>query len=267
MPARLRQFLVFAPPALLAAINLTHPIIPPPVYTGVLHHLNWWLTLHVINLALFPLLGLAAYLLLDEVRNRAAAVSRAAITIYVPVYAAFDALMGIGTGTLVQLSRPLPSEPTAAVVPLINAFYDSAMLYNIAAVGSIAWVIAMLAAAVAFTAPERRRVVAIVAVLIFPVGGWARQNIFLAPDGVTITPAWWLVTFGVGLLMFALGKPRLTSGLLPLAGALFGASHVTPTGPLGSACFLGAAAYVEFVMRRGKQMAKPNGPAGTGATP
>jgi hypothetical protein len=32
-----------------------------------------------------------------------------------------------------------------------------------------------------------------------------------------------------------------------LSAFLFGASHVTPTGPLGMLCFLGAAAYVNFV--------------------
>ena len=49
-----------------------------------------------------PLLGLAAYLLVKDVRNIAASVSRIALGIYVPIYAAFDALAGIGTGILVQ---------------------------------------------------------------------------------------------------------------------------------------------------------------------
>jgi hypothetical protein len=250
MPRGLRQFLIFAPPVLLAGLNLTHPIIPSPVYAGVLHHLAWWLQLHVINLALFPLFGLAAYLLMANVHNAAATVSRFAVAVFIPVYAAFDALMGIGTGTLVQISRTLPPDQGASATPLINAFYDSAMLYDIAAAGSIAWVIAMLAAAVAFTAPERRRLVGAVAVISFMAGGWARSNLFLAADGVTITRGWWMVTLGIGIVMFAVGRPRVTGGLLPLAGALFGASHVTPTGPLGAACFLVAAWYHEFVTRK-----------------
>jgi len=32
--------------------------------------------------------------------------------------------------------------------------------------------------------------VAAIALIIFTVGGWARMNLFLAPDGVTITSAW-----------------------------------------------------------------------------
>ena len=250
MPIILRRLLLFGAPTLVAVVNLTHPVIPSPVYSGVLHHLDWWLTLHVLNLVLFPMLGLAAYALVSDLNGVAATLSKVAIIVFIPVYAGFDALMGIGTGLLVQLSRQLPPASVAVVAPVINAFYDSPLLYNIAAAGSIAWIIATLAATVAFTARERRRLVAVVAVLSFPIGGWARQNLFLAADGVTITPAWWLVTAVTGLVMLAIGKPRVIGALLTLAGVLFGALHVTPTGPLGAACFLIAALYIELVMHK-----------------
>ena len=113
----------------------------------------------------------------------------------------------------------------------------------------------MLAATVAFTRPDRQRLVAVIALISLPVGGWARTSLFLARDGVTITSAWWMVTIGVGLVMFLIGKPRVTGALLSLSGALFGAQHVTPTGPLGAACFWAAALYVEFVIRRRERVA------------
>ena len=50
--------------------------------------------------------------------------------------------------------------------------------------------------------------------------------------------------------MFVAGKPRVPAALLTLAGVLFSASHAPPTGPLAMACFLGAAVYVELVMRK-----------------
>jgi len=37
--------------------------------------------------------------------------------------------------------------------------------------------------------------------------------------------------------------------LLVLAGALFGAQHVPPVGPLGALCFLGAAVAIEVEAR------------------
>jgi hypothetical protein len=46
--------------------------------------------------------------------------------------------------------------------------------------------------------------------------------------------------------MFLVSRPRIPAALLVLAGALFGALHPPPTGPLGAICFLAAAAYWEF---------------------
>ena len=50
--------------------------------------------------------------------------------------------------------------------------------------------------------------------------------------------------------MFVLRKPRVTATLLVLSGALFGASHVAPTGPLGMLCFLGAALSLTFARQK-----------------
>jgi integrase family protein with SAM-like domain len=81
---------------------------------GILLTLGWWITLHVLNLAGFPLLVLPAYLLVKDVNNAAATVAKIAIAIFVPIYTAFDALAGIGTGTLVlwdsQCSSPVNRE-------------------------------------------------------------------------------------------------------------------------------------------------------------
>ena len=71
----------------------------------------------------------------------------------------------------------------------------------------------------------------------------------MSADGGTISLEWWLFLIGIGLTMFIAGKPRVPSTLLTLAGALFGAAHPMPTGPLGLACFLGAAVYIEFWRR------------------
>jgi len=180
------------------------------------------------------------------VQNAAATVSRIAIAVFVPLYSAFDALAGIGTGLLAQLTRGLAPTQAAIVEPLIDSYWSSSTIYGLAAAGSIAWVIALLATAVAFTAPERRRHAAVLAIVLFVVGGWARGQFFLGPDGTSITAAWWLVTLGAALAMSAVAKPRSIPALLTLAALLFGATHVPPTGPLGASCFLGAAVLIEF---------------------
>jgi hypothetical protein len=52
----------------MGGVNLMHPVIPSPVYSGVLH-LDWWPTLHILNLVLFPMLGLAAYALISDLNG------------------------------------------------------------------------------------------------------------------------------------------------------------------------------------------------------
>ena len=244
-----RRLALFVPPALVIAFELGHPIPVPPIYPAVAPHMPWWLYLHVANLALFPLLGLAAYVLVKDVRNRAATWSRVAIAAFVPLYASFDALAGVGTGVLVQGVSRLPPGRRAAAASLVDVYWNSGPLFAIAAAASVAWVVAMLGAAVAVTRPDRRRLAAIVAIVLFPIGGWAETHLFL-PSGGHIPLTWWLLTLGMGLAMFLASRGSLPAGLLVLAGSLFGAAHVPPTGPLGAACFLAAAAFQELVRRR-----------------
>ena len=247
MSKQLQQVFLFGAPLLVGLLNLTHPMFMPPVYGGIVDHISWWITLHILNLVLFPLLGLAAYLFVRDINNLAASLSKVALAIFVPIYAAFDAIVGIGTGILVQNAKQLPPNELTTVGPFIDAYWNSGLVNTVAAAGAIAWVIAMLSTAVAVTTSDRRRLVAVLAIVLFLIGGWAETNLFLPSRGLMIPVAWWLITIGMGLAIFVLGKPRIPATLLVLAGTLFGASHVVPTGPLGMLCFLGAAVYMKLV--------------------
>src|SRR5262249_38292406 len=158
--------LIFGPPILVGVLNLWHPIVHRPAYDAIARSLSWWILLHAVNLLLFPLLGLSAFLLIQPVRNVAAVVSRIAIAAYIPLYSAFDALAGIGTGALVKSVGMLPPDRLVAAKPLVDAFFRGPAVFALGAAGSIAWIVAMLAAAVAITAKERRIVVAIVAAIV-----------------------------------------------------------------------------------------------------
>ena len=206
--------------------------------------------MHLINLPAFALFGIAAYLLVKDQQGIAARISKLAIAIYVPIYAAFDALAGIGTGIIVGNSHSLTGDRLAAASSLADALFAGPVTSALAAAGSIAWIISMFAAAIAFTAPQRRKLVTIVAIVLFLVGGWARNNVFLRADGVTINTTWWLTVIAMAAIMFAVARPRIPATLLFLAGALFGAAHTPPTGPMGALCFLGAVLYLEFAARK-----------------
>jgi hypothetical protein len=245
MTKRLRWLILFGAPVLVGVVNLTHPVFfqPTGVYNAILNQVDWWITLHILNLALFALLGLAAYLLIKEQRSLAAAISKVAIAVYVPFYAGFDALVGIGTGILVKHASSLSPELLRPVEGAIDAFWSSGVAYTLAAIGSIAWIIAILAAVVAFTAPGRRRLMAVLVILTFLVGG-ASQSLALGSF------PWWATIIVPSLVLFAAGQPRLPALCLSLAAGLFGTTHVVPYGPLGMLCFFVAAAYVELIAIR-----------------
>ena len=244
-----RLILLSVVPLLVAVANATHPIIHSAVYDGIFRHLDWWINLHLLNLVGFPLVGFACYFLTLGSYSPAAIVSRIAGAIFIPLYAAFDSLAGIGTGTLVRQVSRLPPNQSATFEPVIAAYWNSETIMTLAIIGSIAWTIATLSAAVALTVRNRRRWVAAVSVVAFFVSGWARTNL-MSPDGSNIAPAWWLVLFGIGAAMFLVAKPRTPALLLALAGVLFGAAHTMPTGPLGLICFSGGAAFAEFSRSR-----------------
>ncbi len=243
MPKRLQQLLIFAAPVLVGLLNLTHPMFRPPVYAGLVQHISWWVTLHLLNLVLFPLLGLAGYLLVKDVHSMASVVAKVSLAVFIPLYAAFDALAGIGTGILVSDAEHLAANDLTAVGPLIDSYWGSGMLNGIAALGSIAWIIGMLAVAVAFTRPERRRLMTLLVTVFFVIVGWGQTHLFPTASDMAIPLSWWLIVASMGVVTFLVAKPRVPTALLVLSAALFGASHVPPTGPLGMLCFLAAAAY------------------------
>jgi hypothetical protein len=134
---------------------------------GMLHQVDWWICLHLLNLVGFPLVGLAGYLLTREIHTPAAIVSRVALAVFVPTYAAFDALAGIGTGTLVSLVSRLAPNQSATFEPILTGYWGSDTIMVVAVTGFIAWTIAMLCSAVALTLRKRRWLVALLSVIVF----------------------------------------------------------------------------------------------------
>jgi hypothetical protein len=227
---------------LVGVVNLFHPIHASPTgaYQGLQHHVSWWIALHTINLGAFALLGLAVFLLVRDTSGVGAIVSRVAIAVYVPLYVAFDTLIGIGTGTLIQYAKTLPPAELAPVESAIDVVWQGSLSYTIAALASIAWSVALLAAAVAHSDPRRRVVTTIIGVSALAVNAWA------APGGHVGAPVWWGAVAAVGAIALLVGRPRLPVGMLILAAVLFGATHVPPFGPLGMLCFVTAAAWLTF---------------------
>jgi hypothetical protein len=100
-----RTLLVALPGLVLAGIGLTHP-----------HHLDastaqWWRDMHIILAAVFPLLGAAQWVLLEDSPKLVRYPARLATFSYVVFYGALDALAGIGGGAMTLNNAREAAEP------------------------------------------------------------------------------------------------------------------------------------------------------------
>ena len=103
MNARLsRRLIMFGVPLVLGLLELGHPAFLPgdDIVATIAPIATWWTILHVLQVPLFALLGVAVFLLVRDLDGRAAKVSRYAICVFIVVYPAFDAAVGIASGVL-----------------------------------------------------------------------------------------------------------------------------------------------------------------------
>jgi hypothetical protein len=81
-----------------------------------------WLAAHVGGVALFPLLGMTIWWMLPP-RGILSNVSKAALILYVPLYVAVDAVLGIGSTILIDYRQGLPSAERAGVDGAFSALF------------------------------------------------------------------------------------------------------------------------------------------------
>ena len=200
--------------------------------------------MHVLNLFGFALLGLSAYLLVKDQQGVATTIAKVTLAIFVPTYAGFDSIIGIGTGVLVQYANGVPVDKLVVLDPAINAFWANNVATLLAILGSVAWGFGMSTCAVAFTEPKRRPVVLVLGLIAGAVTGWGYSASMFG------TLPWWMAVALIGLIGLIVARPSLPPSLLIISGILFGTTHVVPYGPLGMACFVMAVALLEFAPRK-----------------
>jgi len=148
-----RRLFLVAPALALAVVLWWHPAGGSNVYEGVSGDVGAWLFVHTTFLFFTPLLGLAGFVLLRGLDSRAATVSRIAIVFFLVFYTAWETTIGVGTGVLVDFANGLPPAEQAIVADAIQDYNRNwiAADPSIAFVlGSLGWIVAMIAAAVAF---------------------------------------------------------------------------------------------------------------------
>lgn len=167
----LRRIVLFGTPLAVALdVAFLHPILPGDVRTALFPVADLWLTLHVVQLVLFGLMGVALYLLLDGLSGLFAAVGRLAVAVFVVFYNAGDAIAGISTGILARGAADLPDREQAAVAWAVTRLFSDPTKQLIFLVGTYAWCVGLLATAVAlYRAGAPRRPLVPLALAAVPV--------------------------------------------------------------------------------------------------
>ena len=155
-------------PLLWAILLLFHPTGDGDEFYPVLRdQVTASEVVHVGTLLFVPLLAGVVFLLLRNVEGGAALLSRIALALFALVYTAWEVLIGIGTGILVDQVNALPAGERATGARLVEDFTGSSLIRTFELIGGIAWLIAVLAAGIAlFRRADARSSVAVVLLLL-----------------------------------------------------------------------------------------------------
>jgi hypothetical protein len=146
--------LLIGMPIAWAVLLWFHPDVPDPdnVYEGLRDDVTTYLIVHVGMLVFIGLIGVALYILVRDLPGKVATISRLAIGPFVLFYSAWETVIGLATGVLVQHANDSPAGQRPAVSDGIQALGDNAIVGEMGVlgiVGGLAWVTAVIAAAVA----------------------------------------------------------------------------------------------------------------------
>ena len=114
-----------------------------------------WLTVHIGMGVFVPLFAGVIYLLLRGVDSTAAKISRIGLAVFAVVYAAWELLLGAGTGVLTDEVNAMPEPQQAAGRDLVESYAENGVLSVLSVLGSLGLGVAMIAAAVALRAAYR----------------------------------------------------------------------------------------------------------------
>jgi hypothetical protein len=145
-------FLIGAPLA-WAVLLWFHPAVArDDVYGDLRDEVVTYVIVHAGTLVFIGLMGLALYMLVRDLPGKAATISRLAIGAFVLFYGAWEAVIGLATGALVQHANEAPASEGPAVSDAIQSLQDNAIVGDpsvVAGIGALAWIVAVIAAAVA----------------------------------------------------------------------------------------------------------------------
>lgn len=142
-----------APGGLVVAAAL-HPAPGGEGTAALMGATGLWVGIHVVQVLLVAGLGVTVRRMLADVDSRAARIARGATVPFIAFYAAFDALVGLGSGIVAQRAADLTGAARQAVLGTGDALFAHPVSELLATVGVLAWLTATLGAAWALRRTE-----------------------------------------------------------------------------------------------------------------
>ena len=185
-----RRLVLLGTPLALAVLEVFHPH-PDGVAEGI-EQGEWFLWFHMIQLVLTGLIALAVYLLTDGLEGRAVSVSRWAIGVFAVFFSAYDAAAGIATGFMLRGARVLSVEEQTAIYDTAIDMPGLSLIFVLSIVGTGAWVVAVIAAAMALrhAGAPRGPFVLLILAAVFLLGGHPFPGGTLAFGCFFLAAAW-----------------------------------------------------------------------------
>ena len=173
-------------PLAWAVLLLFHPT-GDEYYPAISDSVTRWLVVHIGTMLFIPLLAAAMFVLLRGIEGTAATVSRAALVVFAVVYAAFEVTVGIGSGVLGDAINALPAAERATGADVLTSYNESNVITVLSTIGSLAWLVAVMAAGVAlYRRANTASSVAVVALLLISAPGVVIHVTPCGPAGLAL---------------------------------------------------------------------------------
>jgi hypothetical protein len=142
--------LIIGVPAAWGILLLFHPTGDTEAFYPVIDgNVTAWLTVHIGMGIFVPLFAAIVFLLLRGVESTAATVSRIGLAVFAVLYAAWELLLGVGTGVLTQEVDELPEAQQATGREIVESYAESGVIVALSVLGSIGLAVGMIGAVVA----------------------------------------------------------------------------------------------------------------------
>jgi hypothetical protein len=172
LPQPLHRALLLTPPFALAVLEVFHPN-PDFNVQALLDASTWFAWFHVIQLVLTGLVALSVLLFAADYGRANAWTTRLGIGAFLVFFSAYDTLAGIGTGLAMHTARDLPAAQQEGVFAVVKDWPGVGPVFALSIVGTLGWVVAVgaLALAARRLGASRLEWIALALAAVFLMGG------------------------------------------------------------------------------------------------